>query len=106
MAKRHKIKARRRLSVRAVERGKFPIKVKQREPADEPAMSLFQKAVEQKPDETPEQRKKREAFTKRAEALRKRVADRDPSLVTTTRLPYREESTLYDLVFRSPLMAA
>jgi hypothetical protein len=98
-----KIVVRKKLPIRVVK--KFPIKVKER-PADEPAMSMFQRAVEKKQDETPEQRRKREAFERRADDLRKRMERR--GFVTRTRLPYRhEEATLFSKVFtRSPLMFA
>lgn len=77
---------------------KLPIKVKEKKPADEPAMSM---AIRVMAKETEEQRKRREEMERRAEELRQRVAARDPSMRTTTRFPYRErtEQTLYDLVF-------
>jgi len=90
-----RIKVSKKLPIRVTK--KLPIKVKAR---DEPAMSMFQRAVKEGPSETPAQRKKREAFTRRADDLRRRIAERDPSMTTQTRLPYRqEEATLYDLVF-------
>lgn len=94
-----KIKVQRKLPIRVTR--KFPIKVKAKEkPADEPAMSMAMRVMAK---ETEEQRKRREEMERRAEELRQRVARRDPSMRTTTRLPYRErtEQTLYDLVFNS-----
>lgn len=100
-----KIKVRPHLPIRVTKR--LPIKVKTTKAADEPAMSIFMRAVTPQPNESPERRKRREAFERKAKALRDRIANRDPALRTTTRLPYREpgdpiehvEHTLFDRLF-------
>ena len=99
MAKK-RIKVRPKLPIRVTK--KLPIKVEQ--PADEPAMSMFIRAVTPDPNESPARRKRRLEFERKVKELRDRVSRRDPSLRTRTRLPYLDpedtvEHTLFDRLF-------
>ena len=90
---RPKVRVSRKLVIKATKR--LPIKAKPS--VDTPAMSLFQRALEK---ESKVQKERREKLEKQAEALRQRIARRDPTLVTATRLtPRSQTESLYDVVF-------
>jgi hypothetical protein len=90
---RPKVRVRPKLDVRATKR--LPIKVKS--PIDTPVVTLFQRALEK---ESEEQKQRRKRLQRQAEELRQRIARRDPSLTTTTRLtPRPQTESLYDAVF-------